>query len=314
MGKKLIILGADFSENGIRTSNVVNVEMIEGGTNPYNFYFLPTALSTPDLYTSPTMPGDAVANEVTEDGDIAINSAYTSFYAGRTYGMSENVRLKSLNVNYNKSSIADFTQSFRGTYLNALDLRNISFANGVNCRYMFALADIIDLKMPDIVVGNATYMFYNFNSVNNAPTDFSFIKKITGVMANMFHYLKASSANFKGIDVSEATNMNDVFLECKLDDIDISTWVNSSMTHCGSMFKNTLARTLHLDNWEKTVADWASSDMFVGANNLTTVFVTNCSSTVKTWLLGKLNGASAGGSNNWIESTVDGKAALVKGS
>lgn len=313
MGKKIVISGADFSQNGFRTDNVVQVEMDSNSTNPYKVYFLPTALTSPSPYTDPTMPDDAVEKVFNEDGQILIGDEYASLYFGIISGETGNRKIKELTAAYSRSTISNFNQCCRGITAERVDLGGIHFADGVNASCMFSSSDIKELLMPQMVVGDASYMFYNFNYARKTPSDFSFIKKVTGSMANMFQYLRSTQAVFNGIDVSAVTNFNDCFRYCELDDIDLSEWKPTAGVNFGDTFNACLARTIRLDNWNISIAGWASSGMFANTNNLIRVFVTNCTTTVKNNLIGILNASNAGGSSNWVESTEGGKAVLVPG-
>lgn len=310
MGKKLVIKGADFSTNGFRTGNMVNVAIGSEGTNPYTLYFLPTAIAAdlPGPNDAIVIPNDAVSNVLSADGEVNINTAYQSLLFAQS---NANTKLDELVVAYDKSEISKAVQMFRSMTIGKLDMRGVSFARGCSINAMFVSADIMDLKMPDMYVASARYAFYNFNNANYAPVDFSFIKEVTSDLTNMFQYLKATTAVFNGIDTSKAAVFNSCFAYSVIDEIDLSAWTFESMTHCLYMFEHAKARTIHLDNFSKTVSAIYSNNMFSDTPNLTTVYVTNCSAEVKTGLLGLLNGVSAGGSNNWSETTVGGKAALT---
>ena len=310
MGKKLVIKGVDFSTNGFRTGNMVNVTIGGEGTNPYALYFLPTAIAAdqPKPNDAIVIPNDAVSNVLSADGEVNINTAYQSFLFAQSNALTV---LDELIVDYNKSEIDKAVQMFSTMSINKLDMRGVSFARNCNINCMFAGADISELKMPDMYVYQARNAFYNFNNTTNAPADFSFIKEVNWDLTTMFQYLKATTAIFNGIDVSRATIFNSTFRYSVIDEIDLSAWTFESMTHCITMFEHAKARTIHLDNLSKTVGAVYCSNMFNDTPNLVAVFVTNCSAEVKTWLLGLLNGVSAGGSNNWSETTVGGKAALT---
>lgn len=312
MGKKIIVRGADFSLNGFLADNYVQLTMNSESTNPYKIYYLPTALSSP-IDTFPSMPNDAIEKSFTNSGQLDINEQYASLYCGRLNGESIYRRIEKIEIAYSRSIMSDINQAFRGIVANTLDLSGLVLSEGVNCNRLFYNSDIKELIMPNIIVGNATKMFYNLNSINHNPVDFSFIKKVTGSMADMFHYLKAIRATFNGIDVSAVTNYNDCFRYCELDDIDLSEWKPTAGVNFGDTFNGCLARTIHLDNWNISIAGWASSGMFANTNNLTRVFVTNCTTTVKNNLIGILNTSNAGGSSNWAESSEGGKAVLVPG-
>lgn len=316
MGKKLIIKGADFSANGMRTGNVVILKLASGGTNPYHLYFLPTELTTAGgTNTLPVVPSDAVLNTVTEDGEILINSNnYKSFIFGMNTTDSNDISVKELSCSYDES-INDIRSAFIGVNADVVDLRGMNFGTDCDCRLMFRTASIKTLLMPDLYLGDKTSnMFYNFNSDNVQGTlDLSFIKKINSINTT-FTFLKGSSVNFGSPDTSELIDSASAFSRCALQVIDLSGWDFSHITSCYRMFENcSNLKNLHLDNWKNDSATYYNN-MFDGTTNLTTVFVTNCNSSQKTWLLARLNGSTAGGSSNWVEGTVSGKAALVKGS
>lgn len=318
MGRKLIIVGADFSENGFRTSNVVNIELKNDGTIPYKFYLLPTPLTyESNVNPRPVVPGDAILKSVSADGGVNIDSGtYVSFLFGRNQTDDHIIYIKSLTANYNKNIVNDANQSLMYINADVVDLRGIKFGDEINANKMFSGSSIADLKMPDVVINGANNMFYNYcNERTNVHQSFSFIKQIKGTANSIFKYLKCASADFSGIDVSQATDLQHAFQNNTLSEIDLSTWTFPHV-RMSSMFENAAnLKTLHLDKWDISADNGVLYiGLFRGCSALTTVYVTECSANAKTWLLTQLNAQEAGGSTNWTESTVDGKAALVGGS
>lgn len=315
MGKKLIIKGADFSANGMRIDNVVNVLLKQGGTNPYVCYFLPTpAELVYDVNTFPTPPADAIAKSLAKDGDIEINNDnIQSFIFGQAAGDSGYKAISELSVSYNKQ-IANMAQSFMLVTADTLDLRGMNFASGLNAMKMFNGATIKHILANNLEIDNARAMFYNFgNQDTMADYSLAFIKKITGDCTNAYQYVKGHSVDFGEVDLSSASVYNSMFYYCQLTKIDLSKWTfNNSPTHAISMFQNTpnLAE-LHLDNWNARPGFY--TNMFSNTPNLAKVFVSNCTSESKTWLIARLNENTAGGSSNWVESSEGGKAVLVHG-
>lgn len=315
MGKKLIIKGADFSVNGMRIDNIVNVLLKQGGTNPYVCYFLPTpAEIVYDVNTCPTPPADAILNSIVEDGDIEINNDnIQSFIFGQVAGQDSYKAISKLSVSYNKQ-IANMAQAFMLFTADTLDLRGMNFAGGLNTMKMFDGATIKHILANDLEISNAREMFYNFgNHDTMADYSLAFIKKITGDCTNAYKFVKGHSVDFGEVDLSLANVYNTMFDYCQLTKIDLSKWTfNNSPTHAISMFANTpnLAE-LHLDNWNARPDFY--SGMFANTPNLAKVFVSNCTSESKTWLIARLNENTAGGSSNWVESTEGGKAVLVPG-
>jgi uncharacterized protein YjbI with pentapeptide repeats len=320
MGKKLIIKGADFSVNGMRTGNVVNVKLATGGTNPYKLYFLPTELSDyGSTLNPPVLPSDAVENSISMDGDVLINSqTYKSFLFGRnTTGQTTSV-IKELICSYDEE-ITDFKSAFYGVNADKVDLRGLNFSTDCSYKFLFANASIKEVLMPDLYINAAiNRMFYNFNVDNPTGTlDISFIKKVYTIN-NAFSHLYGAFVNFGSPDTSTLDDTSSAFQYCHLQTINLSGWDFSNVNNCYNMFDGCEnLKILHLDNWKNDLSGVSSShyaNMFTTTPNLTTVFVTNCNSSQKSWLLARLNECTAGGSTNWVESTVDGKAALVKGS
>ena len=315
MGKKLIIKGADFSVNGMRIDNIVNVLLKQGGTNPYVCYFLPTpAEIVEDPNTLPTPPADAILNSLTEDGSIEINNNnIQSFIFGETAGDSSVKVISELSVSYYKQ-IANMAQSFMAMTADTLDLRGVNFASGLIAQKMFAHSTFKHILANDLEISNARTMFYNFGSQDTqADYSLAFVKKITGDCTSAYQYVKGHSVDFGEVDLSLASVYNSMFLFCQLTKIDLSKWTfNNSPTHAIDMFKGTpnLAE-LHLDNWNARPTYYAN--MFANTPNLAKVFVSNCTSESKTWLIARLNENTAGGSSNWVESTEGGKAVLVPG-
>lgn len=319
MGKQLIIKGADFSENGFRTSNFIDVALSSGGTNPYNIYLLPTPLTYDSGTNSfPAVPNDAVPKAFTADGSVDIdNNNIVSFLCGRNTTDNSPINIKSLEVYFNKYAVANMNQSCIGINADVVDLRGVKFASNVNTKKMFLSSSIAELKMPDLEIDGAENMFWNYcNSKTDVNASFTFIKKLKGICKQMFCYLKCATADFSGMDVTGVTDFDNAFKNSTLREINIADWAVQTTARVNSMFEGcTNLVTLHLDNWNCNPSSSSLSNaMFVNTPSLTTVFVTNCSSTIKTWLIGKLNSSTAGGSSNWVESTVSGKAALVKGS
>lgn len=313
MGKSLLIKGADFSVNGMKVNNVVNVELATGGTNPYVFFFLPTPFTyIENVNTDPTLPGDAVTKSVNQDSAVDIEGNFNAFGFGRVSGDSTYKTIKKISAAYS-SQLSDAYACCRGLFADEIDLRGLSFSPGIVSSGMFALASVSTLKMPDMEVASARNMFYNFcHSHRDADIDFSFLKKVTSDLTSMFSYLKCRTAIFKNMDTSSATVFNSAFIYCQMEEVDLSTWTFAAATHVISMFSTCPnLKTIHLDSLSKTISYY--TNMFASCPALTTVYVTNCSSAVKTWLIARLNEASAGGSSNWTESTIGGKAALIKG-
>jgi hypothetical protein len=318
MGKKLIIKGANFSENGFRTSNVIDVKLLADGTNPYKFYFLPTALTyISNVNTDPELPNDAVANSVSADGTVNINSSnFVSFLFGKNTTDKVNNNIKSLSVNYNKNTINDANQMFISFTADVVDLRGVKFGKDFNANKMFARTSIADLRMPDVEINGAAYMFYNYCALKqNVHGDFRFIKKVKGNCVQMFRFLKCTTADFSGIDISGITDGSSMFESCTMAEIDLSTWAFPADVNLNSLFSGcTNLITLHIDKWVASADSGIKyNSLFTNCNALTKVFVSECSSAAKTFLIGKLNTASAGGSSNWVESTEGGKAVLVPG-
>lgn len=315
MGKRLIIKGADFSVNGMRIDNIVNVLLKQGGTNPYSCYFLPTpAEIVDDVNICPTPPSDAIAKSLAEDGDIEINNDnIQSFIFGQAAGDSSYKVISKLSVSYNKP-ISNMAQAFMLLNADTLDLRGMNFARGLIAQKMFDGATIKHILAKDLEISNARNMFYNFGaSDTQADYSLAFIKKITGDCTGIYKYLKGHSVDFGEADLSLASVYNSMFLNCQLTKIDLSKWTfNNSPTHAVEMFANTsnLAE-LHLDNWNARPGFYTA--MFSNTPNLAKVFVSNCTSESKTWLIARLNENTAGGSSNWVESTEGGKAVLVHG-
>lgn len=315
MGKRLIIKGADFSANGMRINNIVNVLLKQGGTNPYVCYFLPTpAECVQDVNTFPTPPADAILNSLTEDGDMEINNDnIQSFIFGRTAGGSGLKVISELYVSYNKQ-IADMAQSFMNLVADTLDLQGMNFASGLVAQKMFDGATIKHILADDLEISNARAMFYNFgNQDTTADYSLAFIKKITGDCTGAYQYVKGHSVDFGEVDLSSANVYNSMFYYCQLTKIDLSKWTfNNSPTHAISMFENAKNLVeLHLDNWNARPTYY--SNMFANTPYLAKVFVSNCTSESKTWLIARLNENAAGGSSNWVESTEGEKAVLVPG-
>lgn len=315
MGKKLIIKGADFSANGMRIDNIVNVLLKQGGTNPYVCYFLPTPATIVDSpNTLPTPPEDAILNSIAEDGDIEINNDnFQSFIFGRVVGDSSFKVISELSVSYNKR-IANMAQAFMGLNADTLDLRGMNFASGLIAQKMFDGATVKHILANDLEISNARTMFYNFGASDTmADYSLAFIKKITGDCTSAYHYVKGHNVDFGEVDLSLASVYNSMFAYCQLTKIDLSKWTfNNSATHVISMFSNTPNLIeLHLDNWNAKPN--FNSTMFANTPNLAKVFVSNCTNESKTWLIARLNENTAGGSSNWVESTEGGKAVLVRG-
>lgn len=316
MGKSLIIPGADFSANGIKVGNIINV--VVGETIPFNVYLLPTAADYEiGPQSVPTVPNDAVTCALSDNADVELNAVYASILVGQVYGDpdTENKNAFEVVVNYNRA--LDVRQAFMCIDLETLDLSGVNFGNNaVDLSKFCACSSIHNLIMPEINVSNMKFAFYNLQAptgVETAPFTFGFIKKVTGTMESAFEYFKYKFADFSGIDVSSVTAFTYCFRRSYLEVIDLSTWHIDSATNISGMFYNcSKLKTLHLDNFncQPTYA----VIIFSGTTLLEKVFVTNCSSDVKTNLLSKLNEDNAGGSSNWTESTVDGKACLVKGS
>ena len=315
MGKKLIIKGADFSVNGMRIDNVVNVLLKQGGANPYVCYFLPTpAEIVYDVNICPTLPSDAIAKSLAEDGDIEINNDnIQSFIFGQVAGQNSYKVISELSVSYNKQ-IANMDQAFMLVTADTLDLRGMNFVGGLNAVKMFDGATIKHILAKDLEISEARSMFYNFgNQDTQADYSLAFIKKITGDCTNAYQFVKGHSVDFGEVDLSLASVYNTMFNYCQLTKIDLSKWTfNNSPTHAINMFANTpnLAE-LHLDNWNARPGFYTG--MFANTPNLAKVFVSNCTSESKAWLIARLNENTAGGSSNWVESTEGGKAVLVHG-
>lgn len=315
MGKRLIIKGADFSANGIRIDNIVNVLLKQGGTNPYVCYFLPTPAGIVDnVNTYPTPPADAILNSIAEDGGIEINNDnIQSFIFGVAAGDVGYKVISELSVSYNKQ-IANMAQAFMLVNADTLDLRGMNFASGLVASKMFDGATIKHILANDLEISNARTMFYNFgNHDTMADYSLAFIKKITGDCTNAYQYLKGRNVDFGEVDLSLANIYNTMFKFCQLTKIDLSKWTfNNSPTHAMNMFEGTTNLVeLHLDNWNASPRYY--SGMFKTTPNLAKVFVSNCTSESKTWLIARLNENTAGGSSNWVESTEGGKAVLVPG-
>lgn len=311
MGKSLIIPGADFSANGIRVGNVINV--VVGETIPFNVYLLPTASTYESAAsTYPTVPNDAVLRAVSEDGEIEANSDYASILVGRIAGGAVQ-EVSEVAINYNGP--LDVRQAFMGLYIDMLDLSGINFGSGnVNLSKFCAASKIGTLTMPQINVSDMKYAFYNYQAVADADAtpSFAFIKKVSGTMESAFEYYKRKYADVSGIDVSSVTNFQYTFRNSSLEVIDLSTWHIDSATVINGMFNGcSKLKAIHLDNFNCQPGYKLLT--FSNTPLLEKVFVTNCSSEVKTYLLTALNNNTAGGASNWTEGTVDGKACLVKG-
>ena len=310
MGKRLIVPGADFSANGFKTENFMDVELANGV--PFKFYFFPTApADAGDVNNYPTIPNDAVLNTVSDDGIFGISGNYASF--GFFFGNAiEDV--DSVAISYDKT-LTDAKYICSRMRARIIDLRGLSFGTSqINAAKMFLSADIGTLKMPDMYISDANNMFYNFNvNYYNAEIDFSFIKKVGSTVKEMFKYCHTRHIDLRGVDVSSVTIFNNCFEKSDAIEINLADWDFSHGNYGLSMFNsNPNLSTIHLDNFNNTTGNFAVN--FGSCPRLTTVFVTNASVAAKTILLNNLNSASAGGSSNWVESTVEGKAALVKGS
>lgn len=310
MGKRLIVPGADFSANGFKTENFVDVKLSNG--IPFKFYFFPTApADTGSVYTDPTVPNDAVLNTVSADGIVGISGNYASF--GFFFGNGVEY-VDSIIISYDKT-LTDAKYICDRLKAEKIDLRGLSFGTSqINAANMFRGADIGTLKMPDMYISDANNMFYNFN-VNhyNAEIDFSFIKKVGSTVKEMFKFCRTRYIDLRGVDVSTVTVFNNCFQQSDAIEINLADW-DFSHGNYGLAIFNICPNltTIHLDNFNNTTGNFGAN--FGNCPRLTTVFVTNSSAAAKTILLNELNTNSAGGSSNWVEGTVDGKAALVKGS
>ena len=318
MGKKIIVLGADFSANGFNTANIVNIQLKSGETNPYKLYFLPTPLTyDSNVNTMPEAPNDAVLESIYSDGEYNIGgSNYLSFLFGRDSTDVDKKTVDYIGVNYDSQTIDDVNQSFMGIIAGTIDLRGVKFGTSVDARKMFAHSTFDNLLMPDMDIYGANYMFYNYCSEKTGiHADFSFIKKLGGDCQRMFNFLKCDTADFGAPDLTGGTDFMNLFRQSTMEEIDLSGWVFPNVRLGALFYGCSKLKTIHLDNWLVSADDGAKyASIFDGCTLLEKVFVTNCSAGAKTWLLTQLNTQTAGGVTNWTESTVDGKACLIHGS
>ena len=153
-------------------------------------------------------------------------------------------------------------RSYRTIILSKLDTSNVT-----DMRYMFA--DCVSLTSLDVT---------NFKTSN--------VTDMRGMFINCFNLTSLDVSKF---DTRKVTNMENMFHGCKkLTSLDLSKFNTSNVTNMYSMFAYcTNLRTLDLSNFDtsKAYSKGKAYSMFTMDNNLTTVKVTNCSSSTQEEIL-----------------------------
>lgn len=81
-----------------------------------------------------------------------------------------------------------------------------------------------------------------------------------------------------GLDTSNITKMHQAFFHCSnLKNLDLSTWVTSNVTRMTSMFKDCHSlQVLNISGWDLTKATY-TDNMFSECSSLRTIYMRNCS-------------------------------------
>lgn len=83
-----------------------------------------------------------------------------------------------------------------------------------------------------------------------------------------------------GLDTSNITKMHQAFYYCSnLKNLDLSTWVTSNVTRMSSMFEDCSSlQVLNISGWDLTKATY-TENMFSECSSLRTIYMRNCSQT-----------------------------------
>lgn len=116
---------------------------------------------------------------------------------------------------------------------------------------------------------------YSYGNATLIGCDISDLTNIN----DLFYWCNGlNSLTVDDLDTSNITKMYQAFYYCiNLENLDLSTWVTSNVTIMTSMFKNCRSlQVLNISGWDMTkVTD--TDDMFAECSSLKTIYMRNCS-------------------------------------
>ena len=153
------------------------------------------------------------------------------------------------------SNVRDMSLMFGSTELRTLDISTLNTSNVVSMEKMFAgsqsLTEIIGLSdMDTSSVKNMGSMLYYNKSLKTIDVSKWDVSNVTN-MKNMFADTTIKQLKVSKWNVSNVTNMRRMFSNTEnLKKINVSKWDVSNVTNMKGMFSRTAIRELNIDKWD----------------------------------------------------------------